>query len=270
MPLTIPSVVSGMTAREYHAIRRFQQSSIRYMLQSPAHWKAHDETPSESTPQMQFGTVVHAMILEPHTINDVVRVLPADAPDKRSNAGKAWHADFASGGHIIMSADDYARAAGARTALLAHPAARLLDGARVEVSMFWDSAYGAPCKARADILAQDCEFVLDVKTTRDASPQEFMRSMWNFRYDIQAAWYIDAVAEVLGHKPSSFVIAAVEVEPPHGVMFYRIEDHALEIARRDIAHALYEYVLARESGVWHGYTTEIMPLSLPAWAKSST
>jgi hypothetical protein len=216
---------------------------------------------------MQFGTVVHAMVLEPHTVQDVVRVLPADAPAKRSAADKAWHEAFAAGGHIIMAAEDYARAAAARAALLAHPAARLLDGALREVSMFWKSTYGAPCKARADILAADYSFVLDVKTTRDASPDEFKRSMWNFRYDIQAAWYMDAVQQVVGVRPHSFVIAAVEVEPPHGVMFYRIEDSALEIARRDINHALYEYVLARESGVWRGYDTDIVSLSLPKWAQ---
>jgi PDDEXK-like uncharacterized protein DUF3799 len=222
---------------------------------------------------MQFGTVVHTLTLEPERTAERIAVMPDDAPDKRSNAGKAWHAEFAGScvGKIIVSTEDFQRAERAAKAVRASPAWRLVaDGGNVETSLLWhDRESNVLCKARPDYFARDGSICVDLKTTTDASRETFMRQLWNLRYDIQAAFYLEGIYTAVGALPHSFVWAVVETEEPHGVAWYRIGHSALEIARADITNAMFLYQTCLTHDQWPSYAAEVQEIRLPAWARSS-
>lgn len=265
-PPFVPGVVPDMPAADYHAIEAMSSSGARSILRSPQHFRLWRTERREPTPAMQFGTAVHAGVLEPETFDRVVVESPRF--DARTNAGKAGRAEFAAAnaGRVILSPDDFARARRCIDAIRAHPAARaLLDGGEVETSLFWhDARFRVPCKARLD--ARNHGGIVDLKTTTDASPDEFARSIASWGYHRQAAHYFSGCEHLLDATPAFFAFIAAESEPPFGVACYSLPGAAILAGAHSMSRALERYAAALAAGEWPGYPDTIDTIALPKWA----
>jgi hypothetical protein len=107
--------------------------------------------------------------------------------------------------------------------------------------------------------------VTDLKSTTNASPDEFQRAIYKFGYHIQGAHYLDG-AKVLGLNPKAFAMIAVESEPPHGVAVYQLDPQALAAGHAKRDQLLRLYAQCQAEGRWPGYSESIQPISLPPWA----
>jgi exodeoxyribonuclease VIII len=268
-----PALFEDLPAEKYHATDALSSHGIAALvMRSPAHYRQDILTPRESTPAQRFGTCLHTLVLEAEKAGDVFVVLPDNAPEKRSNADKAWWADFTkeARGRIILTGPDHERACAAANAVLAHPCARefLTPGGHIEASLFWDEQEGVVGRARPDYLTADRDVMVDLKTAADASREAFARSVWTYRYDIQASWYLRAALEVVDVMPRHYVWCVVEPLPPHAVAWYRAERDVIQIADLDIARAVDLYRRCRASATWPGYPAEVQALHLPKWART--
>lgn len=155
-----------------------------------------------------------------------------------------------------------------RDALMAHPAANaLLTGVpgEAEKSVYWiDATTGVLCRCRPDWWRDD-NLIVDLKTTEDASPEGFARSIAKFRYDVQDAFYTDGVQQATGKRPKAFVFIAVEKKPPYGVGVYVLDAETKDLGRAQYQHDLRVYAECVRTGVWPGYGDKIQTISLPAW-----
>lgn len=264
-PPFVPGVFYGMPAETYHAIEALSSSGAKKFRQSALHYKLFRTVKNEPTAAMEFGTVVHAGVLEPDAL-----ACYAVAPkvDKRTNAGKEVWAQFVAchTGKIILSQADADRAQGCIRAVRAHPGAmKLLDGAKTEVSLFWhDARYKVPCKCRWDGLNHGGGF--DLKTTQDASREAFAKTIAAYEYHAQAAHYISGAEHALDASPRFFAFIAVESEPPHGVACYALPGPAILAGGHLASIALERYAEALASGEWRGYPDTIETIELPRWA----
>jgi exodeoxyribonuclease VIII len=115
-------------------------------------------------------------------------------------------------------------------------------------------------RCRPDAISKN--FVFDIKTTRDASPLGFQKSVGSFRYDVQAAWYLDILN--LDH----FVFVVVENKPPFMSAIYRIDDASVEIGRSDYKKDLEKYIDIinnKEKYDIPSYTNGIETIGSPNW-----
>lgn len=266
---TVPFVegrFDDFPAEDYHAIEAMSTGGAKKILRSPAHFRLARDTPNEPTDAMEFGTAVHCGVLEPDDFD--ARICIAPEVNKRTNAGKAEWSYFqqCNEGKIILSADDMARARKCIDAVRMHPAAqRLLEGGQNEVSLFWhDGRYKVPCKCRFDILNYGGG--VDLKTTQDASPEGFGRSIAQYLYHAQGAHYNSGAEHILNASLEFFAFIAVESEPPHCVACYTLPTNAMLAGSRLIAEALARYAAALDAGKWPGYPETIQPIQLPRWA----
>jgi hypothetical protein len=258
--------VCAMPSATYHSIEAMSASGAKKMLRSPQHYMLMRTTPNVPTAAMQFGTAVHALVLEPDTFNDAVVVAPE--VNKRSKDGKAEHEAFqaANAGKVILSADDFDRVLACAAAVRAHPAAaKLLSGGQAEASLFWiDGKYRVPCKARYDYM--NLGGIVDLKTCVDASAEAFAKAVANYFYHLQAAFYCSGSEHVRNESPQFFAFVAVESEPPHGVACYVLPGNAI-LAGAHLANiALERYAAALAANEWPGYSDAIEVLQLPKWA----
>lgn len=265
-PPFVPGVFDGMPAETYHATEAMSSSGGKKIRQSPAHYKLARTTRNVSTPTMQFGTVVHAGVLEPNTFDRVVVAAPTF--NRYTKAGKEAAAEFARAhaGRIVLSVDDLDRARRCIDAVLSHPAAsQFLTGAVVERSLFWiDAKYNVPCKARWDAFAHN--IIGDLKTTLDASPEAFGRACATYEYHAQAAHYCSAAEHLLNASPQAYLLIAVESVPPHAVAVYALPGGAIASGAHLCNIALARYREALDAGEWKGYPPTIETLTLPKWA----
>lgn len=179
-------------------------------------------------------------------------------------------------GAQVLPADDWARLHAMREAVMAHPAARaLLTGApgRAEMSVYWvDAVTGELCRCRPDWWRADGVLV-DLKTTEDASPEGFAKSLVNWRYHVQAPYYVDGTAAAwdAGHapqgweRPKAFAFIAVEKKAPHGVGVYVLDQESDALGRIEYRADLSRLAECKRTGVWPGYGDAIQPLGVPQW-----
>ena len=242
--MNVPSAIDFKTYRALEGVNSHYLMDI--IQRSPAHAK-WNLTNNEDSPALTFGRAFHAAVLEPVKLLEDFAVLPDDL-DRRTKAGKEEYAALAATGKTLLKSDDMRRIEAMSVAIRAHEAARMLLGAalHVECSIAWERD-GLKCKARLDALSTD--FVADIKTTVDASPRAFERSIYQYGYHIQAAWYM-AAARAARFKFQNYFIIAIESAQPHGVAVYEIDQGYLETAERMIEGAIETHKKCVAAGVW--------------------
>jgi len=259
----------NLAAGDYHAIDAVSASRLQLLHRSPAHMRwAIDHPDDVDTEAFKFGRAFHCSILEP----DVFAATWAIEPkiDRRTNAGKAaalaFEADNA--GKEIIGSNDYAACLAMAETVKSHPMASWLVANKqdIEVSALWqDAATGLECRSRADAIVPKVKTIIDLKTTTDASPDEFERSLYKWGYHRQAAFYLDGF-KACGMDVRRFAFVAVEKKPPYAVCVYQIDDEAIEYGRRENRSLMNLYAQCRTNNKWPGYPDQVQTVGLPSWA----
>jgi hypothetical protein len=110
----------------------------------------------------------------------------------------------------------------------------------------------------------------DVKTARAAGRRAFEQAINSYGYHVQAQHYLaglHAVAPIPEGQPfRRFCFVVVEVEPPHCVAMYELDESALAAAEQDRELRLRTWRQCVETGRWPGYSDGVDLVSLPPWA----
>lgn len=245
------------------------KSTLDMVDRAPARYEAWlGGTDGESSEALEFGAALHSGMLEPAEYERLYVAAP-DHGDQRFKENKAKRAAWAAkhAGKKLLSAEDASTIAGMCRAVRAHPtAAGLLVGGEAELTLRWDDPEtGIYCKARTDYYVRDLATVVDVKSTEDARPEPFARSVAKYGYHVQNAIYEDAFA-ALGEPIEHFVFLAIEKRPPYLIGLYELDADAIERGRARARQNLLTLRECIERGVYPGYSEEIETLSLPRWA----
>ena len=260
-----------MPAEEYHRreLGVASKSGLDQIRRSPAHYRAWvDGYESEITPAMEFGSLTHLYVLQPAVAFDKVAVRPVFG-DLRKTANKEAKAvwDVENAGRLHVGIEDWDKIRRIGDAVHKHPiAGRLVSQCQAEVSAYWVDETGLQCKARLDAWCPSLRIIADLKTCADASEDAFARSVHNFRYHVQDAFYSAGVEAITGHQVKAFVFIAVEKEPPYAVCTYRLDDISRELGREEFRQDIRTLRECVEKGEWPSYGDSTKTISLPSWA----
>lgn len=260
-------IFEGIANETYHQDRKFiTNSGLQRFSKSPASFKYLQDNPSESTPAMIEGTIFHDIMeygLE--AFYDKYARLPEGSGT--SKAIKQAKADIIANDKIPLKPELYDRLIEMYQQMNKHPIAGefLRAGGRNELTIAaQDPETGVHVKIRPDKLTNK-GIIIDYKTTLDASPAGFAKSVVNFGYHRQAALYLD-VARLAGIEVGKFLFLCVEKSAPYLVAVYELDDAAIQLGRDLNNKALSDYSIALERDEWKGYSDEIETLKLPSWA----
>lgn len=267
--------LEGVENADYHRHSAVSKSHLDLVARSPLHYWARYVDPNrvepEPTPAMLMGTAVHTHVLELDQWDQRYVAAP-EAIDRRTKAGKEAWAAFeaeAAGRSVISRADaDLVMAIG--RAVHGHPAAAALlswDGQAETTHMWTDAATGLECKCRPDWLLNDGLIVVDLKTTEDASPAGFRKSISSWRYHVQTAWYLHGLEQATGKRPDQFVFICVEKKPPHAVAVYAADAEMVEAGMAQAMRDLQVLADCKAAGSWPGYSDQVELISLPPWMR---
>jgi exodeoxyribonuclease VIII len=209
---------------------------------------------------MKLGSLVHCAVLEPDELATRYGVcLP-----RNTKAGKEMAAEMEASGIEAVTATDMEQAIAMAGAVRSHQAAAaLLRDGKAEQSFWWDDIpTGLRCKCRPDWYAGTT--IVDLKTTTDASPKGFAKSVAQWRYHVQQAHYLS------GTFAERFVFIAVEKTYPFAVGVYELDEAAMLHGVSERRVNLQTIADCRAISEWPGYGNTIQPLSLPSWALGTT
>jgi hypothetical protein len=222
------------------------------------------------TPAMRFGSLLHTMTLEPHKVLDRYAIAPKC--DRKTKDGKATYAEFieSSKGKTVVDDGDMSLAVNCASKLLKHDQAGELllhsevHQARIEQALTF-TIEGTPCKAKPDWLSVALKLIVDIKTTKDASPEGFAKSVATFGYHRQAAMYIHAAHEVFGID-ARFIFACVTTTPPYEVACYELDTYALRKGAEELQTLVGDYERRKAANNWKpSWSSGVVPLLLPRW-----
>lgn len=177
-------------------------------------------------------------------------------------------------GKTVISAEDLAKAGAMAEAIQAHPIARKLlapQAGEAELSCYWiDKATDMLCRCRPDFWRHD-GLIVDLKTCADASLEGFQKSLNDWRYYVQAPFYMEGISEAIAQsgstrpRPKAFVFVAVEKTAPYAVAVYMPDAETMAIGEREFREDLAAYAACVLPDVWPGYGDKIQPIGLPEW-----
>lgn len=264
-PPHLNKFIPDISNENYHSSVGVSCSGLKEFMRSPAHFKAYCDGDKDETPAMRIGRLTHLAALEPDSFYGSVIV----APDinKNTKEYKSFVAEHSC--KNILSPSELEQIQSIAAEVHAHKSAsKLLAMAGLVESSAWayDQTSGELIKCRPDKLT-DRGFIIDLKTTEDASPKSFIKSAIKYGYDIQQALYSKVYAEVKGEAPAAFIFIAVEKKPPYAVGVYTLPPEMVYAASCKVDDALVRLSEVKCEGTWSAYSEEVVELELPAWFK---
>lgn len=264
-PSFAPGIYTDISNEIYHSSHGISNSGLSRIAQSPAHFKYPKA--KSSTRAMEIGSAIHCAILEPERYLKDYRVVECDA--RTSSLYKAACKDRPS--ECVLTYPEHQNVIGMQWAAMNNMAAAslLLDTlAQRELSVYaTDPETGLLVKCRFDLLTKDL-VAMDLKKCQDARADAFSRSIYNYGYHRQAAFYGDVYFWATGERLKEWKFLAMEEQSPYACKVYTLDPEAIEIGRIEYRAALDLYAECVESGEWPSYGHEDEVISLPGWAFS--
>lgn len=266
-----PGIYPGLSFSDYHRIDAAHHSMLEGFSRTPAHAREAMLRPHESSVAQALGHAFHVCLLEPERF-DLEYVVPPKF-DRRTKVGKLGWADWEL--HhphaLLIDQDEAALFRRMRDSVLSHTTAReLLTGAGAsEFSIIWqDETTGLLCKGRIDRVGAlgGYSFIVDVKTTRNASEKAFSKDVASYGYHRQLALYREGLTTLRPGPSRRGAIIAVEKEAPFCAAVHEIDERALEQGWRESLAHLEAFKRCKETGVWPGYDDGLGLMDLPPWA----
>lgn len=282
-------ILKPSNSSDYHSdTSRISKSGLDVINRSPLHYwhkylnPENTERGEKKSTALEFGSLLHCLVFEEDEFNRLYAFLPPNMPRKPTSAQREaknpsketvasiarWDEFIAeNAGKIIVDEDDARQAFGMRDMLYNHPTFDMLmhSGTAEQRVNFEVPDIYAQCKLKYDWLS-DLGFVVDLKTTENASAAAFIRSISEYRYHVQDAFYTDGLFYGLGASIKGFIFAAIEKSPPYAMQLHSLDGAAIAQGRKVYQANLRTYMECLERDEWPGYPEDITVLSLPSWA----
>lgn len=256
---------------DYRREEGVNQSSLKKILDSPAHYQAALKYKFIPTPAMEMGTALHCLTLDGEKAFNGSYVKKPEGLSLATKEGKAWKAE--AGRKKVLNTggkdDPWNSVLGMDESLkrLAWFDPSQKDYIRNnEVSIYWDW-HSVRCKARLDRVLVDEGIVLDLKTTDSVDSELFTKKVVGLGYDFQAAYYAHA-ASVAYNKDFRFIFVAVERKAPYTVDLFEVTPEMMEESLRKCRLAIKTYANCNETNSWPNREPVIRQLEYPGWYKS--
>jgi len=252
-----------VTNDEYHATDKAVGSSmLACFRKSPPRYRDiyvdHSIEKNPPTPDMEFGSMVHTLVLEPEQFDQEYAMEPTGP--RRTNADKQafamWQLAHRDKRQISREAQKEVCEARAMAEIVrTHPIAGLFLRAEgeVETGILWrDPVTQILCKAMPDKLVTGfgalCDFSL--KTAADPRPEKFAWEVDRRDYDLQSALYRHAIEALCG-RVATTLLCVVGKDDFAGMVWCRVMPPGwIELGRRKLRDALCRLQICTETGDW--------------------
>lgn len=212
---------------------------------------------------MELGTAIHTAVLEPERFKSEYLLL-ADAKDRRSSLYKEATKLHGTERVLVSSEIDNVTGMAQATTLNREYVEEYLNQTHhIELSFFGTCQdTGVKIKCRFDMLTESGK-ALDLKKTQDIRLEALSRTVFNYRYHIQDAFYSRVYAAVTGKPLESYSFFCIEEQSPHSNIIFTLCQESKALAEKQVLEEL-QYFASKPSPTT-GIYNESTLVSLPIW-----
>jgi len=213
-----------------------------------------------------WGSMVDAELTEPGGCESIVAVSPFDS--FRSKDAREWRDEQAQAGLVVVKQSEVDQAKIAANKIrLDRNAADLLDCSEGQV-ILTSRIKDVNVKCMIDLVPEDRDYLVDIKTTGDFSPSGISKKIAQFGYHAQAAWYLKIWNnENPDDQRSRFRFIWQSSESPYEVAVTELP--AMDIAAGEdwCAHQLERLTYAAKTESWGNiFNDRVAVIGRPGWA----
>jgi exodeoxyribonuclease VIII len=268
-----PGIYTEISFEDYVQINAVNNSLLKIMVdQSPAHAKWYAENGRPETQALAFGSAADCYILEPSLFAKKYVMMPKDEDGKEYHKNTKVYKEFAKNQRPevegILKQSELEDIISISNCMEGSEAMALLRGGVSQLVLIWvDEPTGLTCKARLDYWNEQLHCITDLKTTRNAKPEEFAKDIFKFKYYQQAAFYLDGFCSATGEEIApSFVFFATEKVEPYVHNALELGELSLTAGRASYRSALDRYAKCLKDDKWPMYREEVTMIEMPDWA----
>lgn len=232
---------------EYASIKALNSSSLKQGEKTSLHIDATlDGRLKYTKKEFDFGFEFHCMLFEPEKFNQLFYI-------SKQHLGKKTNIDKAAllkelpynGGKERIDLDDGEIMKRMVESLNSHPGIRDLIEASgfIERTIIWkDVDFNINCKGRIDKLIPD-NFIIDLKSTKDACESYFSKDFKKYGYALQAAFYLDGYRALYPNANSiEFAFIAIDKQEPYLCELYEVSEKTINEARNKYKNYIRNYI----------------------------
>lgn len=264
-----------------HEIHGISKSALDLLHRAPLLYKIRyiDGIKDEPTAAMIFGRLLHLIVFEPHKVNLQYMFFPSSV--KRTNkAGKALYAEYveecARTKRELLTTADFTRANAMRNSIMTNKhVVKIMEHptGKAETKLKWintcSEGVETLCQGRVDFEAAGGGIVLELKSCVDARPDKFRYSVFDRRYDVQAAFYKDGILAERGIHCDVFLTIAVETTAPYLCSLIQYEAETINTGRFAYQEDLFIYNTCKNTNYWPGYQQAIQDVGLTKYQSAA-
>lgn len=272
-----------ITAENYHTeTTHISKSGLDKINITPSHYYHYYLNPKrflieekKESIDLFIGRVFHCALLEPQEYTKRYFILDKKI-DRRTKEGKEMWFRYmkAAKGKELVKKEIHEKVMWMLQSVRRNPIAKKLfmNGTAEEIHTAICPQTGVACKIRTDWRTND-NIIVDLKSALDASCvtngldnetneiyKGFPKHFFNFRYDVQDAFYSDIFTHHTGNPPKAFVFVAVEKTPPFEVGLFYLSESDKNNARDKYLDNLNTYKICKKNNSWPGYPKEIIKI----------
>lgn len=271
MKISEPGIYE-MTREQYDAdpcpTPSLNASTARVLLeQSPRHaFMQHPRLGAQAEPQahkFDLGQAAHAMLLRG---GEGIGVVPFD--DYRKKEAQERRDEILSCGGYPVLQEQFDRVEAMTSSLMrqidSHEASYLFRRGKAEHVICWQEG-SIWCRAMLDWIDDTMTVIGDYKTTgASANPNDWVRTGFDMRIDLQVSWYSRGVQALTGSRPD-FLYVVQETTAPYAMSVIRLSKMAVDFADKEMDRAGTQWWWCLDQNRWPGYPARVAEISPPPW-----
>ena len=231
-----------MDIKEYHKDKKIVSSTgLKQAAISSRHFAYYLQNEQVSKPEFDFGNAFELALIDKvkgsNEFKQSCIILdeskrPEQDKGINSKINQAWKKEILSSEKYVLSTDDKLHIDNMVESCLADDVIKaLLKFTEYQESFFWTCPEtGVNCKTRPDITKRKKNVILDIKTTKDASPKWFTRDIVNYDYPLQGFMQMQGSVHS-GFMPEvdEYFWLAVEKSEPYNAVIYRFKKEEWQV-----------------------------------------
>lgn len=258
-------IIEDMTDDAYDALEAVRATWVKTLYSStPLHLLAQINSPRDSD-AMRFGRALHHYVLRRQSFESAWAISPKF--DRRTKDGKAAAQAFEAeaAGREVIDESEWVTVMRIAGQIAESSAGRLLEMCDLREVVVTGEIAGVECKARIDAMSSVSGVMLDIKTCTSASERAFTRSVVDYGYLLQFAFYRE-LARQNGMDVVAPIIVACEKAAPNAVALYALRDEDIDRMAKAIPPLVETIRVCQATGEWTGYRSGVTRLVMPEWA----
>jgi len=233
---------------DYYKNTAINQSSIKAFIEDPEKFWRHsprniDCEPSKQTDAMAKGSLYHA-IIESRIMDSQDPLQEYFVTSLNRKGTKKWKSlQEEKPDKILVKQTLYDECSAAVDVLVenSHFKEVVKSSNKVEQEIYWfenidtdHARYVTDCKAKIDLY--NYEYIVDWKSTRAETDDEFEIAINQYKYYLQGAWYARAIMELLWGELNELkvVIIAQNIKKPEIIFYHEFDPKQIENIDYDI------------------------------------